>query len=53
LPAVCRQALGRPTPPDAAARSVNFLLDAPPDKHGLIPETTVAALMRLRRQAGI
>ena len=31
------------------AGGVNFLLDVPPDKHGLIPEETVAALMRLRR----
>lgn len=32
---------------------VNFLLDAPPDNHGLIPQSTVAALQRLRRNAGI
>ncbi|MDD4869096.1 MAG: alpha-L-fucosidase [Kiritimatiellae bacterium] len=32
---------------------VNFLLDAPPDNHGLIPETTVKALMRLRHSTGI
>jgi len=32
---------------------MNFLLDAPPDNHGLIPQTTVDALMRLRRSAGI
>src|SRR5690606_23075239 len=34
-------------------KGVNFLLDAPPDNHGLIPEASVAALMRLRRNAGI
>ena len=32
---------------------VNFLLDVPPDKHGLIPDETVAALMRLRKNAKI
>lgn len=32
-------------------RGVNYLLDAPPDKHGLIPQTTVDALQRLRRNA--
>jgi len=31
------------------ARKVNFLLDVPPDKHGLIPKERVDALMRLRR----
>jgi alpha-L-fucosidase len=31
---------------------VNFLLDAPPDNHGLIPATTIAALQRLRRAMG-
>ncbi|MBX7257247.1 MAG: alpha-L-fucosidase [Candidatus Hydrogenedentes bacterium] len=34
-------------------RGVNLLLDVPPDKHGLIPEETVQALMRLRKNAGI
>ena len=34
-------------------RGVNLLLDAPPDNHGLIPQSTVDALMRLRRNAGI
>jgi alpha-L-fucosidase len=29
----------------------NFLLDVPPDRHGLIPDETVAALMRLRKNA--
>lgn len=32
-------------------RGVNFLLDVPPDKHGLIPQSTVQALMRLRKNA--
>ena len=32
---------------------VNLLLDAPPDNHGLIPQSTVDALMRLRRSARI
>jgi len=31
------------------ARKVNFSLDVPPDKHGLIPKERVDALMRLRR----
>jgi alpha-L-fucosidase len=35
------------------AAGVNLLLDAPPDNHGLIPQETVDALMRLRRNAGI
>ena len=35
------------------AGCVNFLLDVPPDMHGLIPEETVAALMRLRKNAEI
>jgi alpha-L-fucosidase len=35
------------------AAGVNLLLDAPPDNHGVIPQETVAALMRLRRNAGI
>ena len=35
------------------AGGVNFLLDVPPDQHGLIPEETVAALMRLRKNANI
>lgn len=34
-------------------RGVNYLLDAPPDNHGLIPRTTVDALMRLRRNVGL
>ena len=35
------------------AGGVNLLLDVPPDKHGLIPDETVAALMRLRKNAEI
>jgi alpha-L-fucosidase len=35
------------------AGGVNLLLDVPPDKHGLIPNESVAALMRLRKDAGI
>jgi len=30
-------------------RGVNFLLDVPPDKHGLIPDASVQALMRLAK----
>ncbi|MGA2259046.1 MAG: alpha-L-fucosidase [Thermoguttaceae bacterium] len=32
---------------------VNLLLDVPPDIHGVIPEESVAALMRLRKNAKI
>ena len=35
------------------ARGVNFLLDVPPDKNGLIPEFHVAALNRLRKNSNI
>ena len=35
------------------ARGVNLLLDVPPDKHGLIPEYSVQALNKLRKNAGI
>ncbi|MBI4556350.1 MAG: alpha-L-fucosidase [Candidatus Hydrogenedentes bacterium] len=35
------------------ARGVNLLLDVPPDKHGVIPEYHVAALSRLRKNAGL
>jgi alpha-L-fucosidase len=35
------------------ASGVNFLLDVPPDRHGRIPLTSVDALMRLRKNAGI
>ena len=31
----------------------NFLLNVPPDIHGLIPKDNIAALMRLRKNAGI
>jgi alpha-L-fucosidase len=34
-------------------RGVNFLLDVPPDKHGLIPEESKTALLRLRRNANL
>nr|WP_286207830.1 alpha-L-fucosidase [Hephaestia sp. MAHUQ-44] len=33
----------------ARSRGTNLLLDVPPDRHGLIPTASVAALMRLRR----
>ncbi len=32
---------------------VNLLLDVPPDRHGVIPEATTAALMRLRKSVEI
>lgn len=32
------------------SRGANFLLDVGPDRHGLIPQRSVDALMRLRRQ---
>jgi alpha-L-fucosidase len=32
---------------------VNFLLNVPPDTHGLIPDDNVAALMRVRKNAGL
>jgi alpha-L-fucosidase len=35
------------------ARGVNFLLDVPPDKHGVIPQATVQSLLRLRKTARI
>lgn len=34
-------------------RGVNLLLDVPPDRHGLIPDETVQALMRLKKNAGV
>lgn len=37
----------------AHARGCNLLLDAAPDRHGLIPADQVAALMRLRRNAAV
>jgi alpha-L-fucosidase len=33
----------------AKERGTNLLLDVPPDRHGIIPEETVSALMRLRK----
>ncbi len=33
----------------ARSRGTNLLLDVPPDRHGVIPASSVAALMRLRR----
>ena len=50
-----------PRPDDALAkqlqacktRGVNMLLDVPPDKHGLIPDYSVQALNRLRKNAGL
>ncbi len=33
------------------SRGVNLLLDVPPDRQGRIPEASVQALMRLRRNA--
>ena len=35
------------------AAGVNLLLNVPPDIHGLIPKDNIAALMRLRKNAGI
>ena len=35
------------------AGGVNLLLDVPPDKHGVIPAESVAALVRLRKNAKI
>ena len=35
------------------ARGVNFLLDVPPDKRGLIPDTSIKALMALRKNSGL
>lgn len=34
-------------------RGVNFLLNVPPSKHGLIPDEYVQALMRLRKNTGL
>ncbi|MCK4789274.1 MAG: alpha-L-fucosidase, partial [Desulfobacteraceae bacterium] len=34
-------------------RGVNLLLDVPPDKHGLVPDEYVQALMRLQKNARI
>jgi alpha-L-fucosidase len=38
---------------ESRKRGVNFLLDVPPDKHGLIPDESRAALMRLRKNANL
>lgn len=35
------------------ARGTNLLLDVPPDRHGRIPEPSVQALLRLRKNAGL
>jgi alpha-L-fucosidase len=35
------------------SRGTNLLLDVPPDRHGRIPEASVQALLRLRRNARI
>lgn len=35
------------------ARGVNLLLDVPPNRHGLIPDYSIAALNRLRASAGL
>lgn len=37
----------------ARNRNVSLLLDVPPDRHGLIPEESVQALTRLRKNAGL
>ena len=34
-------------------RGTNLLLDVPPDRHGRIPDSSVQALLRLRKNAGI
>jgi alpha-L-fucosidase len=34
-------------------RGVNFLLDVPPNRHGLIPQESVEALVRLRKNAAL
>jgi len=34
-------------------RGANLLLDVPPDRHGRIPDASVRALMRLRKNAGL
>jgi alpha-L-fucosidase len=38
---------------DCKTRGVNFLLDVPPDRHGLIPGNSINALNRLRVNASI
>ncbi len=34
-------------------RGANLLLDVPPDRHGLIPDESIQALQRLRKNAGL
>ena len=34
-------------------RGANFLLNVPPDKHGLIPDNYADALNRLRKNVGL
>ena len=38
---------------DCKTRGVNFNVDVPPDRHGLIPDYSIKALNRLRASAGI
>jgi alpha-L-fucosidase len=38
---------------ESRKRGVNLLLDVPPNKHGLIPDQSRAALMRLRKRANL
>jgi alpha-L-fucosidase len=38
---------------ESRKRGVNLLLDVPPDRHGLIPEESRTALMRLRKNANL
>ncbi len=38
---------------DCRAQGVNLLLDVPPDRRGLIPDSSIEALNRLRMSAGI
>ncbi len=46
---------GEPVKHDQACRraGVSFLLNVPPDRHGVIPKKSVDALMRLRKNAGV
>jgi alpha-L-fucosidase len=38
---------------DCREGGVNFLLDVPPDQHGIIPEESVTTLMRLRKNVAL
>ncbi len=38
---------------DCRRRNVNLLLNVPPDRHGVIPDDHVQALMRLRKNVGL